>query len=134
MFLKKIKSLSSKADKIFISKYLLISVIGYTLIFFGLYFFIDILNFSKTVSFIIIYAINYIIIYNIQLNYLFKTKHESKKLIKFIIYLLTFYLLANFLFNVFLKIGFLYLISTALTIIILFPLRLLILKKVVYKD
>lgn len=123
----------NKGNKIFLSKYIVISVIGYSIIFFGLYIFVDILKINKTISFMIIYAFNYAFLYIIQLKYLFKTKHNHKKLIRFIIYLVIFYLLATFLFTVGIKIGMQYLLATGATIIILFPLRLLILKKVVYK-
>ena len=58
---------------------------------------------------------------------------HSKKLIRFIIYLVFFYLLAIFLFTLGTKIGLQYLLASGTTILILFPLRLLILKKVVYK-
>ncbi len=124
----------NKGNKIFLSKYVIISVIGYSIIFFGLYLFVDILNINEMISFMLIYAFNYVFLYTIQLKYLFKTKHSHKKLIRFIIYLVIFYLLAIFLFTIGTKIGLQYLLATGTTIIILFPLRLLILKKVVYKN
>jgi len=136
MFLRRneIKQLLNKGNKIFLSRYIIISAIGYSIIFFGLYLFVDILDINKTISFLIVYAINYMFLYMVQLKYLFKTKHNHRKLIRFIIYLATFYLLAICLFTIGTKIGLQYLLATATTIIILFPLRLLILKKVVYKD
>lgn len=124
----------NKGNKIFLSKYIIISIIGYSIIFFGVYLFVDILNMNETISFLTIYAFNYVFLYMIQLKYLFKTKHNHKKVIRFIIYLVIFYLLATFLFTIGTKIGLQYLLATATTIIILFPLRLLILKKVVYKN
>jgi len=124
----------NKGNKILLSKYIIISVIGYLIIFLGLYLFVDILNINKTISFLIIYAFNYMFLYMIQLKYLFKTNHNSTKLIRFLIYLVSFYLIANLLFNSLTSFGLQYLVAAALTIIILFPLRLLILKKVVYKD
>ena len=124
----------NKGNKILLSKYIIISVIGYLIIFLGLYLFVDILNINKTISFLIIYAFNYMFLYMIQLKYLFKTNHNSTKLIRFLIYLVSFYLIANLLFNSLTSFGLQYLVAATLTIIILFPLRLLILKKVVYKD
>tara|TARA_R110002050_G_scaffold74772_5_gene160182 strand:- start:630 stop:1022 length:393 start_codon:yes stop_codon:yes gene_type:complete len=124
----------NKKNKNLTIKYLLFSIVSYGFVFFGIIFLVEILNVSETISFLIIYAINYLFLYTAQNKYLFKTKHETNKLIKFLIYLISFYLLANLLFNLGIEQGLQYLVSTALTIIILFPFRLLILKKVVYKD
>jgi hypothetical protein len=130
----KFKLSFNKVSKVFLSKYIIISIIGYSIIFFGLYVFVDILNFSKSISFLVIYAFNYSFLYLVQLIYLFKKKHKPTTLIRFLVYILSFYLLVNILFNILTYFDIQYLISTAITVIILFPLRLLVLKKVVYKD
>lgn len=128
------KKILDKKNKKLAIKYILLSLVSYSFVFVGIIFLVEFSGISETMSFIIIYAINYLFLYIAQNKYLFKTKHDPNKLIRFIIYLVVFYILAIILFNTGTKLGLQYLISTALTIIILFPLRLLILKKVVYKD
>ena len=128
------KKILDKKNKKLAIKYNLLSLVSYSFVFVGIIFLVEFSGISETMSFIIIYAINYLFLYIAQNKYLFKTKHDPNKLIRFIIYLVVFYILAIILFNTGTKLGLQYLITTALTIIILFPLRLLILKKVVYKD
>jgi hypothetical protein len=128
------KKILDKKNKKLAIKYILLSLVSYSFVFVGIIFLVEFSGISETMSFIIIYAINYLFLYIAQNKYLFKTKHDPNKLIRFIIYLVVFYILAIILFNTGTKLGLQYLITTALTIIILFPLRLLILKKVVYKD
>jgi hypothetical protein len=127
------KNILGKEKKKLALKYILLSLLSYGFVFAGIIFFIEVLGISKNISFALIYAINYLCLYTAQNKYLFKTKHDSSKLIRFIIYLVFFYLLAIFLFTLGTKIGLQYLLATGTTILILFPLRLLILKKVVYK-
>ncbi len=128
------KKILDKKNKKLAIKYILLSLVSYSFVFVGIIFLVEFSGISETMSFIIIYAINYLFLYIAQNKYLFKTKHDPNKLIRFIIYLVVFYILAIILFNTGTKLGLQYLITTALTIIILFPLRLLILKKVIYKD
>ena len=129
-----VKKILDKKNKKIAVKYIFLSLVSYGFVFAGIIFLIEVLSISKTISFVIIYAINYLLLYTAQNKYLFKTKHNHKKLIRFIIYLVIFYLLAIFLFTIGTKIGLQYLLATGATILILFPLRLLVLKKVVYKD
>lgn len=128
------KNILGNNNKKIAVKYIFLSLVSYGFVFTGIIFLIEVLSISKIASFVIIYAINYLFLYTAQNKYLFKTKHNRKKLIRFIIYLITFYLLAIFLFSLGTKIGLQYLFATGATILILFPLRLIILKKVVYKD
>jgi len=124
----------NKKNKQLAARYILLSLASYGFVFLGIMFLKEVLDVSETMSFIIIYAINYLFLYTAQNKFLFRTKHNTRKLIRFIIYLVVFYLLAIVLFIIWTEIGLQYLIATALTVIILFPLRLLILKKVIYKD
>jgi putative flippase GtrA len=114
-------------------KYIKISILGYGFVFGGLYLLVDFFDINKSISFMIVYGISYILLYSIQLKYLFKTTHNKYKLIRFCISIVLFYILANLLFNigVYFKIN--YLLSTALTVLILMPLRFLVSKYVVFK-
>jgi|SaaInlStandDraft_1057018.scaffolds.fasta_scaffold72668_3 hypothetical protein len=128
------KNILDKEKKELALKYVLLSLLSYGFVFVGIILFIEVIGVSKNISFAVIYGINYLCLYTAQNKYLFKTKHNNSKLIRFVIYLVVFYFLAIFLFTIGTKIGLQYLVATGTTIIILFPLRLLILKKVVYKD
>lgn len=114
-------------------KYINISIIGYGFVFVSLYVLVDLLKVNKSISFMIVYGVSYILLYSVQLKYLFNTTHNKYKLIRFCISIISFYALANLLFNigVYLKIN--YLISTVLTVILLMPLRFLVSKFIVFK-
>ncbi len=115
-------------------RYILISVISYVYVFLSLYVLVDVLLWAKQLSFIIVYGIAYVLLYTIQLKYLFYKNHNKKKFIKYCITILSFYLLANLLYYIGLKMEINYLVTTVFTILILMPLRFLIYKFFVYKD
>lgn len=117
-----------------IEKYSLLSLVGYAYVFSTIFLLVDLLHLNKTLSFFISYGSWYLMLYYLQLRFLFKTTHNNRKLIKFYSSILIFYVIANIIFNVviFLKIH--YLVATLLTVLLLMPLRLIVLKKYVYKD
>lgn len=127
------KILNPENKKLFI-KYVLISLISYGFVFSGLILLVDVFNVNKTKAFIIVYAVNYIFLYVVQLRYLFNIEHHIRKLTRFVGFILFFYLLANIIYNIGLKLNINYLLSSALTIVILMPFRLIASKKFVFKS
>jgi putative flippase GtrA len=115
-----------------IKRYTLISIFGYLYIFLSLYLLISLMKVNKSVAFLISYGIWYSILYLIQLKLLFKTNHKKDKLIKFCINLIIFYFVANVLYNVGIYLNLDYEVSTAITILILMPLRFIASKYYVY--
>lgn len=95
---------------------------------------IDELNMGKELSFIIVYGSAYIVLYFIQLRFLFDKKHDPQKLSRYLTTILLFYISANIFYNLGLYFGAHYLLSTALTIIILMPIRLMVYSLFVYKN
>lgn len=134
MYLKYLNRILNLENQKLIGKYTLISVISYLYVFISLYLLIDVFTFNKSLSFVIVYAIAYLFLYTVQLKYLFKKKHNSYKLIKYIISIVFFYLSANVFYNIGLYLNINYLLSTVFTIIILMPLRLIVYKYYVYKN
>lgn len=133
--LEKLKSFIHKPqNKTQIKRYVLISLLSYLYVFGMLYLLVDTWNFNKTISFLIVYGFIYLFLYAIQLKYLFQTQHKSKKLIKFIFSILFFYILSNLFFNLFLYLQVNYLLATVLTIALLFPVRFLVLRNIVYRS
>lgn len=128
------EDLTSPKNRKLVFRYILISIFGYSFIFGGLYILVDWFEVNKTVSFVIIYGLNYIFLYSIQLALLFKTKHSSKKLIRYISSILLFYLCANLLYNFGLKLNLEYMLSSILTVVLLMPLRFLVSKLLVFRD
>lgn len=117
-----------------ILKYILISATGYIFVFSGLFIFIELFKFNEKLSFCIIYGICYIFLYYIQLKVLFNSQHDHKKFLKFVFYLIFLYLLANLLYNSLNFLNFHYLLSTAISVTILIPIRFIIIKYYVYKN
>jgi len=129
----KIKNILSPENKKLFVKYVLISILSYGFVFTGLIVLVELFNTNKTVAFTLVYAINYLFLYVVQLKYLFNTKHHIKKLIRFISFILFFYFLANIIYNVGLRLNIHYLLATVLTIIILMPFRIVLSKLFVFK-
>jgi putative flippase GtrA len=114
-------------------RYVLLSLVGYAFVFFFLYVFIDLAKINTSVSFLIVYGVWYLLLYTLQLRFLFKAEHSQQKFIKFCIYLVAFYILANLLFNLGLYLKINYLLSTLLTVTLLMPFRYIITKFYVFK-
>lgn len=116
-----------------IFRYIIISIISYVYVFFTLILFVNVFKVNESLSFMIVYGIAYLFLYSIQLKFLFKTEHDKYKLIRFCISLLFFYVIANILYNICIYFSINYIISTAITIIVLFPIRFIVSKYFVYK-
>lgn len=130
----KFRNILNSENKTLFFKYVFISIISYGFVFTSLIILVDVFNTNKTLAFIMVYFINYLFLYAIQLKYLFKTYHQSKKLIRFVCFILFFYLLSNIIYNIGLILNINYLLSTGLTIVILMPFRLVVSKNFVYKN
>lgn len=129
-----IRQITKAKGQRFYLKYILISTIGYIFNFTSLFVMVDLLDFNRRISFIIVYGLVYIFLYSVQLKYLFAKKHDSYKLFRYLIAIVLFYISANIFYNLGLYFGIHYLISTALTIVILMPLRIIVYSRFVYKD
>jgi len=115
-------------------RYFFISLISYLYTFSGLYFLIEELNIDKKLSFLIVYGSAYLLLYGIQLRFLFFKKHDFHKFFRYLGSIIFFYIAANIFYNIGLKLNLNYLISTGLTIIVLMPLRLIVYALYVYKN
>lgn len=133
--LEKLKSFIHKPqNKTQLKRYVLISLFSYIYIFGMLYLLVDIWKFNKTLAFLLVYGFAYLFLYTVQLKYLFKTQHKNKKLVKFVVTILFFYIISNLLYNLFLFLNINYLIATVFTIALLFPIRFLVLRNIVYRS
>lgn len=132
--MEKIKSLLKSKNYRLIKKYTVLSVIGYLYVFITLYILVDSFSINKTLSFILSYGSWYIVLYVLQLKYLFQTKHNRRKILRFYGTLLFFYICANLLYNLGINLEMHYLISSLITIVILMPLRFIVSKVFVFKD
>jgi len=113
-------------------KYALVSFFSYGFVFLGLFVFIDLLKINKSVSFFIVYLLAYAMLYFVQLKYLFQQEHDHGKLVKFLLHIGFFFVCNNLLFNLLVWIGFHYILATVINIAILFPLRYLSSKLLVF--
>jgi hypothetical protein len=116
-----------------IIKYAFLSIVGYGFVFLFLFLFIELFQFNTSYSFLIVYGSWYIMLYSLQLRFLFNTTHSKKRFLKFCFYLIVFYVIANVLFNLGLYFNQNYLVATLITILVLMPLRFLTTKYYVYK-
>jgi len=117
-----------------ILKYVGLSLIIYAGIITALYILVDVGNLNKVYSYVIIYALAYLIDYLINLKYIFLVKNSLKVFIKYSLHILFFYFLNIYLYKVLLGYGVHYLIATWMLIFVLFPLRFLSYKFLVYRE
>ncbi|TXE05854.1 hypothetical protein ES711_14940 [Gelidibacter salicanalis] len=132
--MEKIKSILISENYKLVKKYTVLSVFGYLYVFTTLYILVDFFSINKTISFILSYGSWYIVLYVLQLKYLFQTHHNKRKMLRFYASLLFFYIWANLFYNLGIKYEIHYLLSTLITIIILLPLRFVVSKMFVFKD
>lgn len=95
---------------------------------------IEFLEINEVVSFILVYGSAYLFLYTVQLKYLFNKKHNNKKLLRYLISIISFYILANVLYNLGLILNFSYILSAILSMGILIPILSIVYKYFVYKD
>ena len=123
-----------KAQKSFYLRYFGISLISYLYTLSGLFLLIEFLEINEVVSFILVYGSAYLFLYTVQLKYLFNKKHNNKKLLRYLISIISFYILANVLYNLGLILNFSYILSAILSMGILIPILSIVYKYFVYKD
>lgn len=121
-------------QKKFYLRYLAISIISYLYTLSGLFLLVEFLAINEVISFILVYGSTYLILYTVQLKYLFNKKHNKMKLIRYLMSIISFYILANVLYNLGLLLSFPYILSAVLGIGLIIPLRIIVYKYYVYKD
>ena len=130
------KKYLDSCDVILVSKYTTASVVSFVSIFALMFIFVDILKIGLRVSYFIIYIFAYIADYLINLKIIFLKTHNMKTVKKYLLQLPIFFVLRNVLFNFFTLFAFFkvnYILSTILVVAILFPLRFLVQKNIIYK-
>jgi putative flippase GtrA len=116
-----------------IVKYILLSAGGYIYVVVSLFVFVDFFEFNERVSYFMIYFLAYLFDYVLTMRFIFQKEHRNIVLLKYLIYLGIFFLLNNMLYGSILYFGTHYVIASVFVIMILFPLRFLTIKFVVFK-
>lgn len=114
-------------------KYINISVIGYAYVFFFLFILVEFAKMNETISFILVYGSWYILQYFFQLRYLFNKKHNKSFASRYILYIVSFFILSSLVYSVGIGQQIHYIVSYIITIFIIMPIRFLILKNFVFK-
>mgnify|MGYP003131575177 CR=1 FL=1 len=122
------------SHKKFYARYFGISILSYLYTLSGLFLLVEFLKVDEINSFIIVYGSAYLFLYIVQLKYLFNKKHDQKKLVRYLMSIISFYILANVLYSLGLFLNFPYILSAILSIGILIPVRIIVYKYFVYKD
>lgn len=127
------KLITPEAIKQFL-KYVFTGGLSYIFVFAGLIFLVEYIKFSSTLSFAIIYAINYVVMYFVHLKYIFSKDHSRRTLLRFTLHIFVFYLVNNLMYYFLDQILDLnYILSLVLNIGLLFPLRFLSIKLFVFR-
>ncbi|MCA9376437.1 GtrA family protein [Candidatus Dojkabacteria bacterium] len=115
-------------------KYFAISVVSYILVFILMYVMVDLLDQGTTFSFALTYGIAYVFVFISQLKFIFNQRYSHQALLKFIAHISVFYLLNNITFNFFTEVIKLpYMLALSANVALLFPLRFLSSKLLVFK-
>lgn len=135
MILEKLKRFTKRKTTKQFFKYGYTGVLSYIFVFAGLAFLVEFMSLSSTLSFAIIYAINYIVMYFVHLKYNFSEKYSHGTVLRFTIHIIFFYMVNNAVFYLLDQvIGLHYLISLILNIGLLFFLRFLSMKLFVFRN
>ena len=125
--------ITKKTGKYFLG-YGVIAAITYSVLFTVIYVLADKFEINSQIAFGIAYLIGYTMSYTLQSNYLFKSGHSTKILIKYFSQICVFFVAGNLIFFLFESVFRVhYSVATILTILLLFPLRFLYSKKIVFK-
>ena len=114
------------------SRYIFISMMFYIYVFLGLWILVEAIQLNSLLAYICIYASAYIINYVITLKWVFRANHKNLIAIKYLIYLFFFLVINSLMYKILLD--YLYFMNAAfLVAVILFPLRYISSKFLVYK-
>lgn len=114
------------------AKYILISFFMYFYIFISLWVYVEICNFNDIYSYFFIYFSMYVLDYYLTLKWVFQKKHSKNIFIKYLIYLVSFLLLNTYIYKTISSYIF-YMHAAFIVAILIFPLRYVVSKKIVYK-
>lgn len=115
-------------------KYGVSAVVSYILIFVSIYIFVDVLKWNASISFATVYAIAYVVMFYVYIQKIFMIEYDKGTVFRYILHLVTFYFFNNLLFNlIYGYLGTNYFVAVLLNISILFPLRFISSKKLVFK-
>lgn len=108
-------------------KYGVASAGMYLAVFSALYLFVDILQFPAEIVFPTVYFFAYFFDYLISLKFVFNSAHNKIRLLYYLSYLVTFYIINNIVFYVMFKIlSFSHMLSAIIVVLFLFPLRFVV--------
>lgn len=116
-----------------LSKYVGLSLGAYGVVFLSIYVLTDLFGLNPSASFFITYFFTYIWCFFAQSS-IFSVERSRKNAIKFVLHILVFFGFSNVVFNLLLGREVQYLLATGLTILIVFPLRFLSSKYLVFND
>lgn len=120
-------------EKFNIIRYISVSIISYIYVLSLLYILVSKFNFEKLISYIFVYISVYFIEYILTLIFVFNKSHSTRKLFRFIIYVILFLLISSILYKFLLEIRLNYLIAAILVAVMLMPIRYFFNKIWVYK-
>jgi len=106
-------------------RYAIVSLLMYGYIFGAMFILVRILQVSETWSYLITYIFAYAMDYFLTLKYVFSESHHWMKVVKFLMHVIFFLTLGTLVFNALAATGIHYLLATALTIILTFPLKII---------
>lgn len=114
-------------------KYGLVAVIGYLILFIGTFLFVEVFNFSESLSYFLVITFDYVVVYFLNLKFVFESDFSKGSAIKYIIYLFFSWLINNAFFILMTDILNIYYVFSILINIILFSLiKYFIQKKLIF--
>lgn len=116
-----------------LARYILISFFGYGFVFGLMYLLVNLIKEDPKVAFLVTYLLAYVLDYLVNLFVVFNKNHTNDKAIKYLGYLIVFYIVSNLLYRFIIDLGVNHLISVFLTMSLLFPLKFLSSKFIVFK-
>lgn len=117
-----------------VAGYILIAAVNYPILFGLMFLCKEKLGFHDQLAFFLSYVVAYVIAYSLQANLLFKSGHSRKIASKYLLQIVIFFTLGNIIFYLLNStFGWQYLLATVATILLLFPLRFLFSKLIVFK-
>ncbi|MFA4833292.1 MAG: GtrA family protein [Patescibacteria group bacterium] len=115
-------------------RYGLVAVLGYSILFIGTFLLVEGLNFSESLSYFFVITFDYIVVYFLNLKFVFESDFNKRNVIKYVIYLVISWAANNLFFIIMTDILNIYYIISILINMALFGLiKFFVQKELIFK-
>ncbi|MDD5290963.1 MAG: hypothetical protein PHZ04_02495 [Patescibacteria group bacterium] len=115
-------------------RYGLVAVLGYSILFIGTFLLVEVFRFSEGLSYFLVITFDYVVVYFLNLRFVFESDFSKKNLVKYAVYLIiswaannSFFIIMTDILNIY------YLISILINIALFGLIKFFVQKELIFK-